>query len=391
MRRKFKERAKQPPEKHTISGHPTKVVRRPFSQQISSTTAETLHEEELTGGLPMEAQSQYCENVMSKQVEAKSIAKSESEEFPCLDPKESRAFSRSEEETKEADASMSLGCEINIHVQSDRCLLEEEEQKSRIIHQTIAKDENFIDVNLNKEELKSQNDHFNGKGEREELFFETQTKPSTTGTDNAIDARKKNNHRKNEEYASFDDKHDIAHDEKAIATQQFNDEKDLNSSRSVTFRSRSARHEMVDEITAWNVGKSEETKKTDTNDLSVSQIASPPCENVQLMIQQESDPITTAEVRIKIRLSGTEESATDETKNVPMGSLSKKKEQQYGISEKRRLSNDVLVVDPCNVYKIIECMKDETSKQSLATKTTSTITPNILKKKETNRNELVCT
>ncbi|XP_028401407.1 uncharacterized protein LOC114524506 isoform X2 [Dendronephthya gigantea] len=377
MRMKLKERAKRQPEERTKSDHSSKVIREPFLQQISSATVEKLDEKELTGGLPVEEHSEYCENSISKEIDAKSIVKSELEESPCLNVKDGRVSSRSEDVTEQADASMSLGCKIGVNVlQDDRCQSEEKEQKI-IIGPKITKDENFAYANLNKEELKSQNDYLSGKIEKDEWFFETHAEPSTT---HANIASKKND--------PLDNKHHIAHDEKGIRpttqSQQFDDEKDQNSSRSVAFRSGNTRRIQRDEKTASSGGKSEEFKETNTNDLCSSKMS----ESVQLVIQQRSDEISTVEVGINLRFSGTEEGANDDTKNMRIGSLPKEKEQQCGIYEKRELSNDVLVVDPCNVYRIIECMNEKTSKQSLTTETYRTITPTILEKKEANKNKL---
>jgi hypothetical protein len=452
MRTKMKEKAKKEPDNHKKSAHThaSKLTKKlisprrgkaiPFPREIPNATVERLSEEELTGGLLLDICGR-CENVGGKDLEF-STGNTQNLKNSNADVQDMVEEPTQSATSSEADANMSSGSKIDEHIQNDECK-SQQNIKDQGVDRTMTRDESFIDLQLNHEKIKAQSDHNEHvpyKVEKDETFSESHATASATDTYDPTDEKNKNG-----ECTSSDNlKHENRNDEIVVA--EYREEENSG-----------AKHKMyvqLDERSASCNENSEEKQLVHheiiANAVSIDYATKSLPERINSDIHQEAGSISAADIRISLRLGGTNENAGDEVKG-PVRNLSargkedkdKKREELAGSEEcknstenmgkspyktkpsktipeqktdtcvlptakhevreektstmngddvprKQQLSNDVLDIDLGTVHKIIDYMKEEKSRQFLISNHRTT-TPNGSESKKRVKNKMVRT
>lgn len=327
MRTKLKERAKQEPKNLEKSSqtHTSKLSRKPFSprkekalgfsREILGATAERLSEEELTGGVPL-----GTSNIMSE-LNCPTTGDIQNLQEGNADVQGVIKESIQSVATLKADAGICSGSSgSGEHGQSDEWT-SKEKIKDQGVGRTTVDDESFADMELNHEKEKAQNDlnrHVTHQVENYETTFPDSHKTThATNICGPPDGGVNFLHAEAVTHSSYldspEDQHRSEKDvvesngkESYIDVQKCKGDKGLDRSSSNAFAFKNKICIQLDERSASYDKKNEEKRHENiTNAASVRAQPRPSC--VPSDIKQGSGLKSTADIRISLRFSGTEE------------------------------------------------------------------------------------
>jgi hypothetical protein len=294
MRTKIKKKAKEEPKKHKESAQFTRNSIRSerekvayFPCDIPIASVEKLLEEELTGGLPTDTSDRY-ENVAgngteicpgNSQIHKKNIVEIQADK--CTH----------NARTSRTETDISSRSEIDEYIKSDECK-SEDIVNAQSVSRTLAQDESLAEVKLDLEKFKAENHHINrSKVEKDEAYSKCHPTVSVVHAGYPADERENIFLHENTEYNSSSGSvnHEKRSEEIAVAECY---ENMLNV--------------QLDEKTASTIDRNE--RKQLLHHAANARIIGYTAKSLPVSVksdnQKESDSISTADIRISLRLSG---------------------------------------------------------------------------------------